>query len=70
MTAASTPISQWKKPTLGFVQSIPPFVETNTAPPTPEKTLVSDILIFLGHPFSALIIAALLAIYFLEVLPG
>ncbi len=34
------------------------------------KTLISDILIFLGHPFSALIIAALLAIYFLGIKRG
>lgn len=35
-----------------------------------EKTLLSDILIFLGHPFSALIIAALLAVYFLGIRRG
>ena len=35
-----------------------------------EQTLVSDILIFVGHPFSALIIAALLAIYFLGIRRG
>lgn len=34
------------------------------------KTLISDILIFLGHPFSALIIAALLAVYFLGIKRG
>jgi len=34
------------------------------------KTLLSDILIFLGHPFSALIIAALLAVYFLGIRRG
>jgi Gnt-I system low-affinity gluconate transporter len=33
-------------------------------------TLFSDILIFVGHPFSALIIAALLAIYFLGIRRG
>jgi Gnt-I system low-affinity gluconate transporter len=35
-----------------------------------EKTLLSDILVFLGHPFSALIIAALLAVYFLGIRRG
>ena len=35
-----------------------------------EQTIVSDILIFVGHPFSALIIAALLAIYFLGIRRG
>ena len=35
-----------------------------------EKSLVTDILIFLGHPFSALIIAALLAVYFLGIRRG
>jgi Gnt-I system low-affinity gluconate transporter len=34
------------------------------------KNLVSDIMIFIGHPFSALIIAALLAIYFLGIRRG
>lgn len=34
------------------------------------KNLISDILIFLGHPFSALIIAALLAVYFLGIRRG
>jgi len=34
------------------------------------KNLVTDILIFLGHPFSALIIAALLAVYFLGIRRG
>ena len=34
------------------------------------KNLITDILIFLGHPFSALIIAALLAIYFLGIKRG
>lgn len=34
------------------------------------KNLGSDILIFIGHPFSALIIAALLAIYFLGIRRG
>jgi len=34
------------------------------------KTLLTDILIFLGHPFSALIIAALLAVYFLGIRRG
>jgi len=34
------------------------------------KNLVTDILIFLGHPFSALIIAALLAVYFLGIKRG
>jgi Gnt-I system low-affinity gluconate transporter len=34
------------------------------------KNLVTDVLIFLGHPFSALIIAALLAIYFLGIKRG
>jgi len=33
-------------------------------------TVVTDILIFLGHPFSALIIAALLAVYFLGIKRG
>ena len=33
-------------------------------------TLLTDILIFVGHPFSALIIAALLAIYFLGIRRG
>jgi Gnt-I system low-affinity gluconate transporter len=33
-------------------------------------TLLTDILIFLGHPFSALIIAALLAVYFLGIRRG
>ncbi len=33
-------------------------------------TVVTDILIFLGHPFSALIIAALLAVYFLGIRRG
>lgn len=33
-------------------------------------TLFTDILIFIGHPFSALIIAALLAIYFLGIKRG
>jgi Gnt-I system low-affinity gluconate transporter len=35
-----------------------------------DKTLLTDILIFLGHPFSALIIAALLAVYFLGIRRG
>ena len=35
-----------------------------------QKTLLTDILIFLGHPFSALIIAALLAVYFLGIRRG
>jgi Gnt-I system low-affinity gluconate transporter len=35
-----------------------------------DKTVISDILIFLGHPFSALIIAALLAVYFLGIRRG
>ncbi|MDT8401674.1 MAG: gluconate:H+ symporter [Bacteroidales bacterium] len=35
-----------------------------------EKNLITDIMIFLGHPFSALIIAALLAIYFLGIRRG
>jgi len=35
-----------------------------------EKNLVTDIMIFLGHPFSALIIAALLAVYFLGIRRG
>ncbi|HDR68077.1 MAG TPA: gluconate transporter [Bacteroidaceae bacterium] len=35
-----------------------------------EKSLFTDALIFLGHPFSALIIAALLAIYFLGIRRG
>jgi len=35
-----------------------------------DKSLVTDILIFLGHPFSALIIAALLAVYFLGIRRG
>jgi len=35
-----------------------------------EKSVVTDILIFLGHPFSALIIAALLAVYFLGIRRG
>ncbi|MBS0010782.1 MAG: gluconate:H+ symporter [Bacteroidales bacterium] len=35
-----------------------------------EKNLVTDIMIFLGHPFSALIIAALLAVYFLGIKRG
>jgi len=35
-----------------------------------EKNLVTDVLIFLGHPFSALIIAALLAVYFLGIRRG
>lgn len=35
-----------------------------------QEELVWDILIFLGHPFSALIIAALLAIYFLGIKRG
>jgi len=35
-----------------------------------EKTLVTDALIFIGHPFSALIIAALLATYFLGIRRG
>jgi Gnt-I system low-affinity gluconate transporter len=34
------------------------------------KTVFSDILIFIGHPFSALIIAALLALYFLGIKRG
>lgn len=34
------------------------------------KSLLTDILIFLGHPFSALIIAALLAVYFLGIRRG
>jgi len=34
------------------------------------KNLVTDIMIFLGHPFSALIIAALLAVYFLGIRRG
>ncbi len=34
------------------------------------KTIVTDIMIFLGHPFSALIIAALLAVYFLGIRRG
>jgi len=34
------------------------------------NNLVSDIMIFIGHPFSALIIAALLAIYFLGIRRG
>ncbi|TFH24443.1 MAG: gluconate transporter [Bacteroidia bacterium] len=34
------------------------------------KTVFSDILIFIGHPFSALIIAALLALYFLGIRRG
>ncbi len=34
------------------------------------NNLVTDILIFLGHPFSALIIAALLAVYFLGIKRG
>jgi Gnt-I system low-affinity gluconate transporter len=34
------------------------------------KTLLTDILIFMGHPFSALIIAALLAVYFLGIRRG
>lgn len=34
------------------------------------KTLFTDILIFLGHPFSALITAALLAVYFLGIRRG
>jgi Gnt-I system low-affinity gluconate transporter len=35
-----------------------------------EQSALSDILIFLGHPFSALIIAALLAVYFLGIRRG
>lgn len=35
-----------------------------------EKSMVTDSLIFIGHPFSALIIAALLAIYFLGIKRG
>jgi Gnt-I system low-affinity gluconate transporter len=35
-----------------------------------QKTVVTNVIIFLGHPFSALIIAALLAIYFLGVKRG
>lgn len=35
-----------------------------------QKTLLTDIMIFLGHPFSALIIAALLAVYFLGIRRG
>lgn len=35
-----------------------------------QKSLITDILIFLGHPFSALIIAALLAVYFLGIRRG
>jgi Gnt-I system low-affinity gluconate transporter len=35
-----------------------------------RKTILTDMLVFLGHPFSALIIAALLAIYFLGVKRG
>jgi len=35
-----------------------------------EKSVVTDILIFLGHPFSALIMAALLAVYFLGIRRG
>jgi Gnt-I system low-affinity gluconate transporter len=35
-----------------------------------DKSLLTDILIFLGHPFSALIIAALLAVYFLGIKRG
>jgi len=34
------------------------------------ENLVTDIMIFLGHPFSALIIAALLAVYFLGIKRG
>jgi len=34
------------------------------------KTVFTDILIFVGHPFSALIIAALLALYFLGIRRG
>jgi Gnt-I system low-affinity gluconate transporter len=35
-----------------------------------DKMLFTDVLIFLGHPFSALIIAALLAVYFLGIRRG
>jgi Gnt-I system low-affinity gluconate transporter len=35
-----------------------------------QKTMLTDMLIFLGHPFSALIIAALLAVYFLGIRRG
>lgn len=35
-----------------------------------DKSLVTNILVFAGHPFSALIIAALLAIYFLGIRRG
>jgi Gnt-I system low-affinity gluconate transporter len=35
-----------------------------------QKTWLTDVLIFLGHPFSALIIAALLAVYFLGIRRG
>jgi Gnt-I system low-affinity gluconate transporter len=35
-----------------------------------EKTMITEILIFLGHPFSALIIATLLAVYFLGIRRG
>jgi Gnt-I system low-affinity gluconate transporter len=35
-----------------------------------EKSLLTDALIFIGHPFSALIIAALMAIYFLGIRRG
>lgn len=34
------------------------------------KSLITDILIFIGHPFSALIIATLIAIYFLGIRRG
>jgi Gnt-I system low-affinity gluconate transporter len=35
-----------------------------------KESLVTDILIFIGHPFSALIIATLMAIYFLGIKRG
>jgi Gnt-I system low-affinity gluconate transporter len=35
-----------------------------------EKSLFTDAIIFIGHPFSALIIAALMAIYFLGIRRG
>lgn len=35
-----------------------------------QKSFLTDVLIFLGHPFSALIIAALLAVYFLGIRRG
>ncbi len=53
-----------------FLILINTFTEVAVKKEFVESSIITDILIFLGHPFSALIISTLLAIYFLGIKRG